>query len=303
MLAKLVVGGTGSIKTTVTTSYLTTSSLLLSSSKKLSTIFAQAEELRPEKCCRLCHSNCDLKDMISPCDCNGTMKFVHQYCLDQMREHGDTYKCPICERHYNFVLKWKTLNMLLLLIDWFSFISTCFVYPYGFYHGNWRLALLACSITMVQEMMELEFTLHPEFLTVTNKLSFFDEFSEIAKPAVALLEFLLLFLWYCSTLTWTIDGSRLFPAMASFIICEIIVGVIGALVGFVLGSCDKILEDDNFLYFFVVGIVLWSVVRAEVVPSAGQELVNVAHPFFGFGMTGSSSTADAASTTPLPQAQ
>ena len=43
---------------------------------------AQAEEIIV---CRICLENCERKEVIAPCKCKGTQKWVHRECLDLWR--------------------------------------------------------------------------------------------------------------------------------------------------------------------------------------------------------------------------
>jgi len=61
-------------------------------------------ESESECVCRICHvSNSSPEDeLISPCRCKGTAKFVHRECLNDWRrvKRRRSYQCEICEAHY-----------------------------------------------------------------------------------------------------------------------------------------------------------------------------------------------------------
>ena len=52
------------------------------------------------KICRICLDEDDQKDLISPCNCAGSTKYVHRDCLENWRAtniNEDNYKrCEIC---------------------------------------------------------------------------------------------------------------------------------------------------------------------------------------------------------------
>lgn len=57
-----------------------------------------------QEICRICF---DYYDLISPCDCRGTSKYVHEFCLQQWRAKIKSYKCEICNAPYKPV-RWNS---------------------------------------------------------------------------------------------------------------------------------------------------------------------------------------------------
>ena len=59
---------------------------------------------KKQKMCRICFENG--KNLISPCHCSGTIKFVHRECLEKWRNfESDIYRpfrCEICHSFYQF---------------------------------------------------------------------------------------------------------------------------------------------------------------------------------------------------------
>ena len=59
--------------------------------------------------CRICLEIGDINDLISPCNCSGTSKWVHQQCLQRWRAYNinsDYYdKCEICL--FNYIISKK----------------------------------------------------------------------------------------------------------------------------------------------------------------------------------------------------
>ena len=56
--------------------------------------------------CRICLEECERKDLIAPCSCRGTSKWVHRYCLNQWRstrEDRAFSKCTECLCDYVLV--------------------------------------------------------------------------------------------------------------------------------------------------------------------------------------------------------
>ena len=57
--------------------------------------------------CRICFEEDDINNMIYPCRCSGTSKFIHKECLNQWRtlcNNSDAfYKCFECNYKYNII--------------------------------------------------------------------------------------------------------------------------------------------------------------------------------------------------------
>ncbi|XP_041743093.1 uncharacterized protein LOC121574593 isoform X2 [Coregonus clupeaformis] len=69
-------------------------------------------------CCRICHcEGDDDSPLITPCHCTGSLRFVHQACLQQWIKSSDTRCCELCK--YEFIMetklkplrKWEKLQM------------------------------------------------------------------------------------------------------------------------------------------------------------------------------------------------
>lgn len=67
------------------------------------------EDKQEDNFCRICYSDVNpftnAKDLISPCNCVGSVKFVHYTCLKMWRMKGkrfsDIRKCEQCQGYYN----------------------------------------------------------------------------------------------------------------------------------------------------------------------------------------------------------
>jgi len=68
--------------------------------------------------CRICHCEAEPdQPLISPCHCSGSLRYVHQSCLQKWIKSSDTKKCELC--YYEFVMeakmkpfrKWQALEM------------------------------------------------------------------------------------------------------------------------------------------------------------------------------------------------
>ena len=58
--------------------------------------------------CRICLEQDFRIQMISPCQCKGTLEFVHKACLSKWRsiDGASRFRCEICHSHYQFCRSW-----------------------------------------------------------------------------------------------------------------------------------------------------------------------------------------------------
>ena len=65
--------------------------------------------------CRICLMRGD-EDLISPCNCCGTQKHVHQSCLNRWREENINnekyYSCEICKREFKILNNYKPETLM-----------------------------------------------------------------------------------------------------------------------------------------------------------------------------------------------
>jgi len=68
--------------------------------------------------CRICHCEAELDSpLISPCVCLGSLKFVHQSCLQQWVKTADAKSCELCKFDFQMTTKikpfrkWQRLEM------------------------------------------------------------------------------------------------------------------------------------------------------------------------------------------------
>lgn len=68
--------------------------------------------------CRICHCEADAQNpLLSPCYCAGSLKYVHQACLQQWLAASETRSCELCKFHFVLQTKvkpwaeWRRLEM------------------------------------------------------------------------------------------------------------------------------------------------------------------------------------------------
>ena len=71
-----------------------------------------------DKMCRLCWGDEDDGPLVQPCACRGSVKWIHQHCLEQWRRKGPrkdaAYRCGQCRDRYRDALSIELLSARLL---------------------------------------------------------------------------------------------------------------------------------------------------------------------------------------------
>ena len=66
-----------------------------------------------QKECRICFETTNQNQMLSPCDCSGTMAYIHSYCLKKTIELNVEEICRICDQKWNgFTIVYKNNNFI-----------------------------------------------------------------------------------------------------------------------------------------------------------------------------------------------
>ncbi|KPP74665.1 E3 ubiquitin-protein ligase MARCH3-like [Scleropages formosus] len=53
--------------------------------------------------CRICHEGSGVEELLSPCDCAGTLATVHRSCVERWLAASNTSRCELC--HFEFALE------------------------------------------------------------------------------------------------------------------------------------------------------------------------------------------------------
>lgn len=56
-----------------------------------------------EPFCRICHEGSSAGDLLSPCECAGSLAMVHRVCLERWLTASATSHCELC--HFEFALE------------------------------------------------------------------------------------------------------------------------------------------------------------------------------------------------------
>ena len=75
--------------------------------------------------CRICHCESEPgMPLISPCVCAGSLKYVHQACLQQWIKSADTKSCELCKYNFQMTTRIKPFRKVRLLLKPSSYIPS-----------------------------------------------------------------------------------------------------------------------------------------------------------------------------------
>lgn len=67
--------------------------------------------------CRICHCESDPQNpLLTPCYCSGSLKYVHQACLQQWLTASETNSCELCKFPFIMHTKIKPFNEVRLIL-------------------------------------------------------------------------------------------------------------------------------------------------------------------------------------------
>lgn len=93
--------------------------------------------------CRICHCEGDHQlPLISPCFCSGSLKFVHQACLQQWIKSSDTKCCELCKFEFIMNTKLKPFTKVSPFSLWNIILHSCYE-SFNFY---WRSKCLKSNL-------------------------------------------------------------------------------------------------------------------------------------------------------------
>ncbi|XP_041918184.1 E3 ubiquitin-protein ligase MARCHF3 [Alosa sapidissima] len=67
-----------------------------------------------EPFCRICHEGSAVEELLSPCECSGSLAMVHRACLERWLTASNTSRCELC--HFQFALE----RLPKPLTEWFA---------------------------------------------------------------------------------------------------------------------------------------------------------------------------------------
>lgn len=86
--------------------------------------------------CRICHNGDSFERLITPCNCKGTLGYVHRHCLENWLSRSGLTHCELCKYIFKTTQELRYTICQSLKI-WYSHPNNC---------GLLQADLLACSI-------------------------------------------------------------------------------------------------------------------------------------------------------------
>ncbi|XP_045250812.2 E3 ubiquitin-protein ligase MARCHF3 isoform X1 [Macaca fascicularis] len=74
--------------------------------------FSQNGPFNDRPMCRICHEGSSQEDLLSPCECTGTLGTIHRSCLEHWLSSSNTSYCELC--HFRFAVERKPRP----LVEW-----------------------------------------------------------------------------------------------------------------------------------------------------------------------------------------
>ncbi|NXT95098.1 MARH3 ligase, partial [Anhinga rufa] len=69
------------------------------------TLTTQSNPFNDRPMCRICHEGSSQEDLLSPCECMGTLGTIHRSCLEHWLSSSNTSYCELC--HFRFAVERK----------------------------------------------------------------------------------------------------------------------------------------------------------------------------------------------------
>ena len=72
--------------------------------------------------CKICLENDKIENFMSPCECKGSLKYIHKICLERsIKSSKDSSKCEICNYKYILMKKFEVCNFIKI-INYFNLV-------------------------------------------------------------------------------------------------------------------------------------------------------------------------------------
>ena len=80
-----------------------------------------------DEMCKICHCGGESGNnvsLIAPCYCSGSLKYVHQECLQRWIKSSDIKRCELCK--YPFAMQAKVSELKIIVYDVLDFRYNCY---------------------------------------------------------------------------------------------------------------------------------------------------------------------------------
>ncbi|NXP76664.1 MARH3 ligase, partial [Ramphastos sulfuratus] len=79
-------------------------------SSVMQTLATQSRSFSDQPMCRICHEGSSQEDLLSPCECMGTLGTIHRSCLEHWLSSSNTSSCELC--HFRFAVERRPRPLL-----------------------------------------------------------------------------------------------------------------------------------------------------------------------------------------------
>ena len=75
-----------------------------------------APQLKLTLTCRICLEQSKLSDLVNPCRCNGTLKYIHKSCFVSWIDKSKSLTCELCRSYYrDIIVRSKPAGLLAFI--------------------------------------------------------------------------------------------------------------------------------------------------------------------------------------------
>lgn len=110
--------------------------------------------------CRFCLEESSVNKLISPCQCDGSVKYVHKQCLEKWRQQNTDnqyyHKCNLCGGEYTFppnIYDYLNYYLCVYLVIYYIFSNLFAVVLHVFNIGDHIITLRASKENQLQNFM------------------------------------------------------------------------------------------------------------------------------------------------------
>ena len=108
-----------------------------------------------QQICRICHSKGLKEELLSPCECRGTLSHIHSKCLIDWINVSKTDKCEVCLSQYNCI------EMIRTLPSFMAFMVSIFKYAISDITARRFLVIITIFILLVSLITYFSYILFP----------------------------------------------------------------------------------------------------------------------------------------------
>lgn len=213
--------------------------------------------------CRICFENGQVQPLVQPCNCTGTMKYVHRACVDRMRRQTNAYKCTIClgPYHLKYSPWWATLADFSIsrLTEMIAF----FIMPRAIWEKDVMTGGICAVVLAVAALFAIYFLDLYHSTVADSPMSKWHVSWDAIVAHSLVAELGMAGILYLETLTWAVDFSRVVPEAGRVSMCFSISGFAEYLFGARIDRVWQEMDVEGPTLAIMLGIFLMLVVKVD----------------------------------------